>query len=63
MPKLHNCAARQYSDQMTCHKCGLVWDMNDPEPPECRLGERVPAVTPPTQQTVEPATANEGAPA
>ena len=30
------CLARQHSDQMICHKCGLVWDVNDPEPPVCR---------------------------
>ena len=30
------CQARQHSDQMICHKCGLVWDMNDPDPPVCR---------------------------
>lgn len=30
------CEARQYSDQMQCGRCGLAWDMNDPEPPECR---------------------------
>lgn len=29
------CRARQHSDQMLCD-CGLGWDMNDPEPPECR---------------------------
>lgn len=29
------CTARQCSDQMNCDRCGLVWDMNDPEPPEC----------------------------
>lgn len=29
------CKARQESDQMVCHACGLVWDINDPEPPEC----------------------------
>lgn len=29
------CEARQYSDQKVCHKCDLVWDMNDPDPPEC----------------------------
>lgn len=27
--------ARQYSDQMSCAACQLVWDMNDPEPPVC----------------------------
>lgn len=29
------CDARQYSDQMICGTCGLQWDINDPEPPEC----------------------------
>lgn len=29
------CEARQYSDQMLCDRCGLQWDVNDPEPPEC----------------------------
>lgn len=29
------CEARQYSDQMNCARCGLVWDVNDPEPPVC----------------------------
>lgn len=33
------CYAKQHSDQMICHKCGLVWDMNDPDPPECRRKE------------------------
>ena len=32
----HECSARQFSDQMQCAKCGLCWDMNDPEPPECK---------------------------
>lgn len=30
-----SCKARQYSDQMICGECGLSWDTNDPEPPEC----------------------------
>ncbi len=33
------CEARQQSDQKCCNRCGLLWDMNDPEPPEC-LTER-----------------------
>lgn len=38
------CKAVQYSDQMCCGKCGLQWDVNDPDPPFCgRL----------TQQTVD----------
>lgn len=31
------CKARQYSDQMVCHDCSLVWDMNDPDRPACNL--------------------------
>ena len=30
------CRAIQYSDEMHCASCGLRWDVNDPEPPECR---------------------------
>ena len=30
------CRATQHSDQMICASCGLVWDTNDPDPPECR---------------------------
>ena len=29
------CEARQYSDQMCCDRCGLQWDVNDPDPPRC----------------------------
>ena len=36
MPKRHDCQARQYGDQIICAPCGLNWDVNDPEPPECR---------------------------
>ena len=32
----HPCQARQHSDQMICSKCGLLWDINDPDPPECQ---------------------------
>lgn len=31
------CKARQYSDEMQCGWCGLCWDVNDPDPPECRV--------------------------
>ena len=31
---MSQCRAKQYSDQMLC-RCGLGWDMNDPDPPEC----------------------------
>lgn len=30
------CKAIQYSDEMYCPECDLRWDVNDPEPPECR---------------------------
>lgn len=30
------CRAIQYSDEMHCAKCKLRWDVNDPNPPECR---------------------------
>ena len=29
------CEARQYSDQMQCSRCGLTYDVNDPDPPDC----------------------------
>lgn len=35
MRKKCSCDAQQHSDQMICAPCGLVWDINDPEPPEC----------------------------
>lgn len=42
MPKRHDCQARQYGDQMICAPCGLTWDTNDPEPPECRKVDKRP---------------------
>lgn len=36
MTKRTGCEARQHSDQMLCDHCGLAWDMNDPDPPECQ---------------------------
>lgn len=42
MKRDRNCQARQHSDQMICSKCGLVWDVNDPEPPECGTGKPTP---------------------
>jgi len=35
------CRSRRTDDQMICGQCGLAWDINDPEPPSCRM-----AVTP-----------------
>jgi hypothetical protein len=31
----NKCSATQVSDQMVCTPCGLVWDVNDHEPPQC----------------------------
>ena len=33
------CEAYQVSDQKRCERCDLLWDMNDPEPPECVTGK------------------------
>lgn len=33
------CEVRQESDEMVC-KCGLRWDVNDPEPPACHKNRR-----------------------
>lgn len=30
------CAARQYSDMMSCTVCELDWDVNDAHPPKCK---------------------------
>lgn len=35
------CEAIQQSDQKCCPRCQLVWDMNDPEPPECLTDEQI----------------------
>ena len=29
-------AVRQYNDQYHCVECGKQWDVNDPDPPECK---------------------------
>lgn len=39
------CRARQCSDQMVCHECGLAWDTNDPDPPTCNSGQPVSCST------------------
>lgn len=31
------CRAIQQSDEMHCAMCGLRWDVNDSEPPKCRM--------------------------
>lgn len=55
MPKRHDCQARQYGDQMICHACGLNWDTNDPEPPDCRkIDKRAIAKVAKLEETTAP---------
>ena len=37
MPTPNRCKARHIGDQNVCQECGLAWDANDPDPPECGL--------------------------
>ena len=30
-----NCKAYERGDQWFCDQCGITWDMNDDDPPEC----------------------------
>lgn len=30
------CQAYTRGDQLFCDRCGVTWDMNDNEPPECK---------------------------
>jgi hypothetical protein len=32
---MKRCAARRSDNTMMCGKCGLQWDFNDPEKPDC----------------------------
>lgn len=43
MDRRDPCHARQYSDQMHCGRCGLQWDVNDPDPPACLTDEAIVA--------------------
>ena len=47
------CEARQISDQMNCQRCGLVWDMNDPEPPQCKRRQDPKPSEPVASKTLE----------
>lgn len=31
------CLAKQHGDMMVCQECLSAWDVNDPEPPSCRV--------------------------
>lgn len=54
MTERTGCEARQYSDQMHCGHCGLQWDMNDLDPPECHL-----VISPPQQEQNGPKSGRE----
>lgn len=34
---IKGCGVQQFSDQMFCKKCGVLFDVNDPAPPPCGL--------------------------
>lgn len=52
------CDARQESDEMAC-ACGLRWNVNDPEPPQCRRQRHVePGKVPPIVREALRADAN-----
>lgn len=52
-PPAPRCMAVQHSDQMQCGRCGLAWDINDPDRPACVLRER--RLTVRRQPGIEPA--------
>lgn len=33
-------SVRRYGDQYHCSSCGKQWDVNDPDPPECKRESR-----------------------
>lgn len=35
------CEARQVSDQSVCQRCEFVWDVNDPDAPQCKTEQEV----------------------
>ena len=39
--KPYGCEAIQEGDQLTCHKCGLYWQINDHNPPRCRTKQEI----------------------
>ena len=32
----HGCQARTQGSDVYCHRCGLTWDLGDPERPACK---------------------------
>lgn len=41
---MNKCQATQHSDQMVCKTCDQAWDVNDPDPPACKVGDAVKAI-------------------
>lgn len=35
------CEASQFSDKMKCQRCGLYWEVNDPDRPQCLTDSEV----------------------
>lgn len=35
------CRARYCGNQMICERCGLAWDVNDREMPQCRTDRQI----------------------
>lgn len=33
--------ARRHGDQYHCSECGRQWDVNDPDPPECKREQAI----------------------
>lgn len=43
-----NCEARRECDEMVCHRCGLRWDVNDEDRPDCSANRFDPRSYPDT---------------
>jgi len=41
---MSTCKARRENDGMCCHRCGFTWDVNDPNPPECKTDKQLRTV-------------------
>lgn len=38
---LIRCSATRFNDQMMCNRCGLQWDIDDPDRPDCLTTEEL----------------------
>ena len=39
---MNTCKARREGDQMSCGQCGLQWDVDDQERPQCLTDKEIP---------------------